>query len=502
MLLRAPTRVWCLAIALFASYAWFYPAGGWNQNSRFDLTRALIDHQTIAIDAYAKNTGDLARGVGGHLFTDKAPGQPVLAVPFVAAARVTGASLDGQAWFGTLFTAAIPTVVTALLVLWLAGRLGASPAAGTAAAIAFGLGTPAWAYATLYWAHALATACVVGALALAIILPERATSRGRLLVAALIGAVGALAVATEYPSAPPVVLVGLYALYQTWRTQRTPAAVARVAAAMVVGAIPVTALLLAYHQAAFGTPFTTPLAHLVGFANVRQRPFHAPSGDALFQILLGAKRGLFPLAPALAAGLVGLGVGIALRGDRARRVLVGVAAALVLYYFLFNASFATPLAGWSFGPRYLAPAFPFMALGIAALWDRTEAWGRYLRWALAGLVAWGVAVSLVAVSTTPQAPEQYKNPMVQLMGPAFLDGDLSINPQSIDERGADPYKLRRQPRATHAAWNLGERMGLPGTASLVPLFALWVGAVVIAVRASRARRSRARHEAVSGVNHE
>jgi hypothetical protein len=58
---------------VFVGYAYFYQAGGWNQNSRFDLTRAIVERGTLIIDRYEKNTGDESRR-DGHYYTDKAPG--------------------------------------------------------------------------------------------------------------------------------------------------------------------------------------------------------------------------------------------------------------------------------------------------------------------------------------------------------------------------------------------------------------------------------------------
>ena len=48
-------RLWRPATPLFAlvlgAYAYFYQAGGWNQNARFDLVRALVEQGTLTIDA-------------------------------------------------------------------------------------------------------------------------------------------------------------------------------------------------------------------------------------------------------------------------------------------------------------------------------------------------------------------------------------------------------------------------------------------------------------------
>src|ERR687887_1902936 len=72
-----------LAVVLLGSYAYFYQGGGWNQNSRFDLSRALVEQATVRIDDYADNTGDKAV-FEGHTYSDKAPGQAITALPPVA----------------------------------------------------------------------------------------------------------------------------------------------------------------------------------------------------------------------------------------------------------------------------------------------------------------------------------------------------------------------------------------------------------------------------------
>ena len=75
-----------IALVVFISYAYFYQAGGWNQNSRFDLLRAILDQHTLRIDAYHSNTKDKAL-FQGHYYSDKAPGVVLLAIPAVAALR-------------------------------------------------------------------------------------------------------------------------------------------------------------------------------------------------------------------------------------------------------------------------------------------------------------------------------------------------------------------------------------------------------------------------------
>src|SRR5881227_3754139 len=77
----------CLLGAVsFMSFLYFYEGGGWNQNSRFDLLRAIVERHTLQIDAYADNTQDKAH-FRGHYYSDKAPGLVFLALPLALATR-------------------------------------------------------------------------------------------------------------------------------------------------------------------------------------------------------------------------------------------------------------------------------------------------------------------------------------------------------------------------------------------------------------------------------
>src|SRR5438552_15452015 len=79
-------RALLIFVVTFVSYAYFYEGGGWSQNSRFDLVRAIVEQGTLRIDAYHENTQDKAY-YQGHYYSDKAPGLALLAVPVAAIAR-------------------------------------------------------------------------------------------------------------------------------------------------------------------------------------------------------------------------------------------------------------------------------------------------------------------------------------------------------------------------------------------------------------------------------
>src|SRR5437763_14091751 len=73
-----------LFILTFVTCGYFFAGGGWNQNSQFDLTRAIVERHTFAIDSLARNTGDVAIA-NGHVYSNKSPAISwIAAIPYAA----------------------------------------------------------------------------------------------------------------------------------------------------------------------------------------------------------------------------------------------------------------------------------------------------------------------------------------------------------------------------------------------------------------------------------
>ncbi len=212
-----------LGCVTFFSFIYFYEGGGWNQNSRFDLLRAIVERHTLQIDAYHENTQDKAH-FNGHYYSDKAPGLVFLAVPFAygarAAMRVVGMDPEwarGEFVLSYVVTAcsvALPTALAAVCLFYLALRFGCGAIAASFAALVMCVGTPIWAYASLFWAHALVGACLVFAFACAMKIGD--DSRRDFLWAVGTGLAAGWATVTEYPAAPASAILALFALTRAW----------------------------------------------------------------------------------------------------------------------------------------------------------------------------------------------------------------------------------------------------------------------------------------------
>jgi len=466
---------------IFFSFLYFYEGGGWNQNSRFDLLRAIVERHTLRIDAYHENTQDKAH-FEGHYYSDKAPGLVFLAVPVALVARplMRGAGVDPMSARGLVILSylvsagavALPTALAAVCLFFLGLRFGAGLGGAAFGSLAMSLGTPLWAYASLFWGHALAAACLLFGLAAAIKLRDARTPTADFLWALTVGLAAGWATVTEYPAAPASALLAFLALSQAW--PRGATARWRAIAGVALGAAICLAVLLGYLYAAFGSLRPSYSYYdSNSFTFMQQRGYMGltyPHPDRLLKLLFGCSRGLFFAAPVAFAAPFGLWT---LWKKKEYAVPAAVAAAITLYYFLFNASFYWWKAGLSFGPRYAGACLPLLCCGLAVIWQRsTTAWRRVLL----ALGAVSVLITLMAVSTTSQLSMQDGCPLVHTVWPSFWSGQMALNHDSmltVAEAGS---------RADYGAFNLGQLLGLRGLASLAPLLAAWAVATLLWTR--------------------
>jgi len=371
--MRSPwPRVECgVFLILLCSYAFFWHSRDWNTASRLILTYAIVDRGTVCLDGLDRQTRDIA-SFQGHYFCDKLPGFSLAAtVPYVLARLVLGLPPHPRNvpakdywpadYWVTLGTSGLFTAFTAVLLVRLARRLGCSPRAALIPALAYGLATPAYAYATLAYGHQLSAFALFGAFWL---LWTRGKGReaARLVTAGLLASGAAV---VELQVGPVSAILGIYLVIQCLVGSRRPDALAYFG---VGAAVPALALLI-YNLLAFGSPWDMGYFHhaTAQFARVhsRQNPLglRAPNLDLIGPLLWGEHRGLFFYAPILLLSLPGW-IALAIRR---RDSLAAYSLAVCAAVFLVNLSYPEWTGGWSTGPRLLVPLLPFAMIPVAAL---------------------------------------------------------------------------------------------------------------------------------------
>src|SRR5581483_7786576 len=388
-----------------AALAYAIPAEsvGCAQNSHYAAIRSIAAGRPF-IDRYAQTTCDLVRDANGHFYAAKAPAMDIFAVPWYRLLDAAGAvprdknrTLGYPAamvgvplraiWQIGLWAVVLLAVCLLVLVRRTVDRL--EPGLGTASAVILGLGTLVLPFSTLLFAHVPATALAFGSFAL--LFGRREASLARVVAA---GCAAGLAVATDLPLAVPAALIGVYAASRAPHVRRLLA----FGGGGAVGLAP----LLAFDAWAFGNPFHLPYSGVAlnpGAGGVEQTSgdhgfftLGAPSPRIAVELLL-SQRGLFVLAPVLAAALLGC-VLLWRRGLRREAALVGALCVVEVVWNSGHNGLFMSLGGWVPGPRFLIPLLPFLCFALAPVLRRAPA-------AVGALALVSIGAMTVATSAEP-----------------------------------------------------------------------------------------------------
>ena len=485
---RTAAAVFLLA---FVAYGWFFSGGGWNQAAHFDMARALVERQTLHIDGYKVNTGDVSWSVVGgewHAYINKPPGASFMAaVPYAAlyaAERAMRLDLDSwqvmtaNAWIVTMLTCGVTgALIPAVLYLYGRRRAGATPLIAVAVALTVAFATVVFPYSTVFFTHVPSALFLLLAF---VWLDERPL---------LAGVAAGIAGTCNYLCIPAVAVLAVAALIRSRKD------VLR----FVAGGAPFGILLAWYHDHCFGSPFRTAAETSRNF--IREDLilgfFAPPTMEAFLGITVSEYRGLFYSSPVLLLAFVGAVV--MFRRRELRRDLA-VIAIIVAFFILSISSFSWWQGASAFGPRHLVAIVPLLAVPMLFLRG-----GPLLAVVWAALALLSAAQQVLAVAVDPLPSGAIAQPTRRYHLPVFLHGrvppdlfpdvpgfdrflgHVSVNEQAIDE--LTPHSLHPvgSKDSTWAAFNAGELLfGAGSRASVLPV-ALWMlaGSAVLLARARR-----------------
>jgi hypothetical protein len=476
---------WGLFLLVWGTCAFFFGGSGFNQNSTFDQTRAIVEHGTLSIDAYVANTYDVATS-GGHIYPNKAPGLSFFAVPLYAPlylleGRSTTAEqfplLTLNLYFLTVALCATSGAAIAVMLFFESRRREVSRRFALTIALLVVLGSPLFAYSTMLFLHVPSAALLLASVMLAE--RQRPFAAG-----ATIGAAGFV----NYLCIPAALVIGLLVVLTCERKGR---AILR----FIAGGAPFAAALGVYQFFVFGGIARTPIA--------RENPafltpgaiygiLHAPSLEALWGLTFSPYRGLFFIGPILILAVIGL-TRLSLRD-------ASVVVSISVYFLLFNICFNGWHGGYAIGPRYLLPIIPLLALGIIVFWKRA-------RPLLLIVGVAGVLLNLAVTAVDPQPPDTVRNPIGDYVLPLLVFGEVppshpippwlrelytghvGVNRVAADE--AVPYKRHPpgSPANDWASFNLGETLfGVGEITSLIPVIVWMIGGTWWLVMADEKKR--------------
>ncbi len=456
-----------LFLILFFTYAYFFPRwASWSQNSRLDLTMALVDEGSLQIDHYYTNTGDYA-AFEGHFYTDKAPGVSFLGVPAYAAYKAvaalppvtrlmervasspafedtlnpegTGLAVDKLYFMGALYTVTLavitlPAALLGVLLYVFLGRTLSSEALRLGTVLLYALATPAFAYGGMLFSHQLTAFLLFAAFFWIAETSQRESAAFPLFGA---GFLAGWAVISEYPAVLIAAGIGVYALWlrRTWKT----------ALYLGLGALLPALLLMGYDYAIFHTILPVGYKYSVNYHNLHDQGLISlvgPNFPALWGITFGKLRGLFFLSPVLLLSLPGF-VWWCRTGEERPECFLSLWAAGS--FLLFNGSSIMWQGGYAVGPRYLLPMLPFLMLGVARGLQRV-CQRREGCLMTAALSAWSLFAVWTETLGGQSFPDWTPNPLFDYSLPYWREGNI--------------------------ARNLGMALGLKGILSLLPVAAV------------------------------
>ncbi len=408
-----------LALLLLVSYAYVWHAPDPNEQSRLNLVYAIVFYGKLNVDEFKDNTIDIAR-YQGHYYCDKAPGLSFLAAPAMWALKPVWLRVAPTrpmrmlltVYAPRVFAVSLPSAAFAALFFLFLRRLGASEFYALGLALAYGLGTLAAPYSSLFYGHQLGAS--LGFSAFMLLATRKRAGRVSARAAAAAGLLAGAAVVVEYPMALVAAALAAYVLAVT-RSLRVAAAYAAAAALPLLG-------LLAYNYACFDNPLALAYSfeksdyfrrhHAQGFVGLQ-----APRLAHLYAATFSPRRGVFFLSPFLlfaAWGWMRMARHRRLRGE-AWTALAIVAAFLVYVSTLWRESYA-----YGPGHRHMVPALPFLVLPLAFCPRRTRAW-------VLGLAAASAAAFTISNFVEPRAPLSAGVPFLRVFLPKFLAGELDYN---------------------------------------------------------------------------
>lgn len=404
-------------LLVFPHFPGMHSANEW---SRMFLVEALVDRHEVEITQSIRRHGDIndKSRRDGRFYSDKPPGTAFLAAPGIALRRALDGAPDlaDDTRLARILAGVLPTLLLMLLLRREMVDLGVSPAARSLVLATYGLGSPGFTYALLFYGHQL-TAVLLYATWFTLRRPTVGPGR-----AALAGFLAASCLVTEYQSA--VYLAPLVVLALT----RVRPRVASIVAALAGAALPLAALGL-YHQAAFGSPLKTGYNFIANpyFANVHAQGFmgisHPKWANLVGSLFLPSKGMLF-WSPFLALGFAGL-VSYARRVARSDAV---VRVAMVALPVLFVTSMVYWDGGWTVGQRHLTPLVPFLMAPAGLVLDRSRA----ARIAGPALAAVSVLLTGLASVVYPHLPQNIPNPFHDLTVPLAASGCVARTGLGVD----------------------------------------------------------------------
>ncbi|MGA2139969.1 MAG: tetratricopeptide repeat protein [Verrucomicrobiia bacterium] len=415
---RYRLEILLFGMALVAASYFSHPVELDNVSSRFFMVSSIVDFGTLSIDAYKDRTQDTS-SFDERYYSNKSIGTAVVGVPVYWALRHIPPFRDQppltlpQRYVVRVVTTSLPFALLAVTMFWLANRLGAAPRTALWVVLAYSLGTIALFHASIFSGHQLAASFSFFAFAILVYLRDRVTSHRGMGLAFGAGLLAGLAALADYTAMFTAAVLTIYAFSARIRP--------RLKLAFLFAGACCAALLAGYNWKCFGSAFSVSYSYLTLGENRTGVEhgllgFSLPNPQALVGLLGSPSRGLLFIMPVFLFSLYGLFDWWHHPRGRAELYVI---LAIVVGYLTLISSFYFWHGSTTYGPRFLVPMLPFLA--VPMIFSRVNT-----RWFL---LAFAASILLVAPAMIGLAEthQWIRNPVVEVVIPCLSQGCLSDN---------------------------------------------------------------------------
>jgi 4-amino-4-deoxy-L-arabinose transferase-like glycosyltransferase len=379
-----------LVLITFASlYLITAPGRIWNTDgwTRYLVAEGIVDYGWPLLPPNSlPGSYWIVYGNDGHVYSYYGLGQSLAFVPLYAVGKVISGTVGSVVTDYSLFIASfLNSLVGALLavaVFGLARQVGYSARVALATATLCGLGTLVWAHSRDNYDLLLETLCLAGTLA-CLVGALRKNSFWLFGIAGLIYGYGLMTRNSILFAAPGL---GLLLLFGTGQPRFEWGRI-RNSLIFAAGVLPGLFVSLGYNALRFGSLFAT------GYEAKAPFWFGTPLWLGLATFLISPGRGLLWFVP--------LTLAVPFLATRFYRRAPGLGLSVLiiaLTYLLIYSQFSG-LGLWGWGPYYLLPLMPLIALVWAEAFEKWPSFSVWARWVLGGLVVVSLVIQTLSAST-------------------------------------------------------------------------------------------------------
>ncbi|MBC8495710.1 phospholipid carrier-dependent glycosyltransferase [archaeon] len=260
-------------ITFFLIYVIFAQSIAWNENTRLDLTLAIVDEGTFAIDSYFENTGDRVT-FNDHYYTDKAPGMSFLGIPsYFVYKQFFGPPTVGEELYAPLsksfasalfiviiFTSALLGALSVVLVYRVSNFFTKRKLHKNLIVLIYGLGTLIFVYSRIFMSHT--AAAFFSFLCFYLILKanqEKSKKKYYFLLAGLSGGFGLI---TDYTVLIVLIISFLMIFLGTSKYKLVFTSKLKHSGLFILGFILIFSLLIFYNQQVFNKSIAYPYSYV------------------------------------------------------------------------------------------------------------------------------------------------------------------------------------------------------------------------------------------------